>query len=127
MAGINQGSYELKTASAFKIPYPDKTFDLVYSSYMLDLIAFDDISRILAEFKRVMKQNGRLVLVNMAEGRIFSPIYNFLYRLSPKMLGGCRPLSMTADVLGSSGFKVFEKEVCVQLFIPSEVIMAESS
>ncbi len=45
-------------------------FDLLVNNYMFDLIAFDDIDAILEEFKRVLKNGGKLILVNMTEGRI---------------------------------------------------------
>jgi len=40
-------------------------FEVLYNSYMFDLIPFDNMPVILQEFRRVLKPGGRLVLVNM--------------------------------------------------------------
>jgi len=57
---------------------------------MFDLIPYDQMDAILMEFKRVLRKGGTLVLVNMTKGEKFgSGIYDFIYRISPKLMGGC--------------------------------------
>lgn len=53
---------ELKTGDAYDLEYPDNSFDVVLNNYMFDLIPNKDFSRILSEFKRVLRNGGRLVL-----------------------------------------------------------------
>lgn len=125
LSRLKSEKYELKIASAFEIPYPYSTFDLIMNNYMFDLIPFSEMSKILYEFKRVLKKNGRLVLVNMTEGKtMLSRIYDRLYQLSPKTLGGCRGVKMQ-KILESAGFRVITHEYIQQMLFPSEIILAE--
>ena len=115
---------ELKVGSAFEIPYPDHTFDLLFNGYMFDLMPFEVMPKILAEFKRVLKPTARLVLMNMTIGERFgSQIYQRLYNISPAIMGGCRGVRMT-ESLENAGFRVNTREYHQQLLFPSEVILA---
>ncbi len=79
---------ELKQASAFEIPYPDATFDLVINGYMFDLMPVDAMPKLLSEFHRVLKPEGRLALINMTEGeRPGSRIYQWVYQRAPALMG----------------------------------------
>jgi ubiquinone/menaquinone biosynthesis C-methylase UbiE len=116
---------ELKEGSAFEIPYPDQTFDLLFNGYMFDLMSFEAMPKILAEFKRVLKPSGRLVLINMTIGERFgSQIYDWVYTLSPAVVGGCRGVRLTGP-LESAGFGVITREYHQQFLFPSEVILAK--
>ena len=80
---------------------------------------------ILNEFKRVLKKGGKVVLVNMTAGEKFaSGIYGFLYRLSPKLMGGCRGIRLS-EKLKEHGFCVKLREYHQQCLFPSEVILAQ--
>ena len=117
--------FELKVGSAFEIPYPDQTFDLLFNGYMFDLMPFEVMPKILAEFKRALRPNGRLVLMNMTIGERFgSHIYQRLYNLSPSIMGGCRGVRMI-EPLENIGFRVITREYHQQLLFPSEVILAK--
>jgi ubiquinone/menaquinone biosynthesis C-methylase UbiE len=115
---------ELKVGSAFEIPYPDRTFDLLTNGYMFDLMPFDLMPKILAEFKRVLKPTGRLVLTNMTIGERFgSQVYEEIYKIAPAVMGGCRGVRL-AEPLQRAGFQVITREYHQQLLFPSEVILA---
>lgn len=92
---------------------------------MFDLISFDEMDIVLKEFKRVLKKEGKLVLVNMTVGEKFgSGIYDLMYRVSPKMMGGCRGIRLS-EKLSQHGFRVKLREYYQQLLFPSEVILAQ--
>ena len=62
------------------------------------------------EFKRVLKKDGKLSLVNMTEGVCFgNKLYDFVYNISPKTMGGCRGVKLT-EKLQQHGFKVEVRE-----------------
>ena len=64
------------------------------------------------------------MLVNMTEGERFgSRLYDAVYRLSPKTMGGCRGVRLS-DKLKQHGFRVETREYYQQLLFPSEVILA---
>ncbi len=91
---------------------------------MFDLIPFADTDRVLGEFKRVLKKGGKLILVNMTEGESFgSNVYNWIYRLSPKTMGGCRGVKLSAPLI-KHGFRIEIREYFQQMLFPSEVIRA---
>jgi len=91
---------------------------------MFDLIPYGEMDKILMEFMRVLKTGGKLILVNMTEGETpGSKLYDFIYRLSPKTMGGCRGVRLT-DKLEQHGFTVEVREYYQQLLFPSEVILA---
>jgi ubiquinone/menaquinone biosynthesis C-methylase UbiE len=91
---------------------------------MFDLIPFADFRRVLAEFHRVLKPGGKLVLVNMTKAeKCFGRIYEQIYKLSPRTMGGCRGVQMSS-ILAENGFTVEAREYHQQLLFPSEVIIA---
>jgi demethylmenaquinone methyltransferase / 2-methoxy-6-polyprenyl-1,4-benzoquinol methylase len=121
---LSQANYELGLGNAFHLPAEDQKFDLLMNNYMFDLIPFDEMDDILAEFKRVLKNGGKLVLVNMTKGERFgSGLYDLVFRLSPKSMGGCRGIRLSERLM-DHGFKVETREYHQQLLFPSEVIVA---
>ncbi len=124
LSTLGHTNYSLRTGTAFDLPFEDESMDALVNNYMFDLIAFEDMGRILQEFKRVLKKGGKLILVNMTEGeRWGSRIYDWAYNLSPRLMGGCRGVKLSAT-LQEHGFRVDVREYYQQLLFPSEVIRA---
>lgn len=124
LKALGQANYSLRVGTAFALPLEDESVDILVNNYMFDLIAFEDMERVLAEFKRVLRKGGKLILVNMTEGeRWGSQIYDRVYSLSPKLMGGCRGVKLSGK-LQEYGFKVDVREYYQQLLFPSEVIRA---
>jgi demethylmenaquinone methyltransferase/2-methoxy-6-polyprenyl-1,4-benzoquinol methylase len=95
--------FELKQADSRRLPFDDNVFDLVYNAYMLDLIPARDMSGILAEFRRVLRPGGRLVLLNMSKPAEAPTSREWLYQRLPAplvlyLMGGCRPVLMEGPV-----------------------------
>ena len=121
---LSGANYSLDLGSAFDLKAEDESIDLLMNNYMFDLMPFEDMDNILLEFKRVLKKDGKLVLVNMTKGERFgSRIYDALYRFSPKTMGGCRGVKLSKK-LQQHGFKVEQREYVQQILFPSEVILA---
>ncbi len=121
---VENATYLLETGNAFKLNVESNSIDIIMNNYMFDLIAFKDMPIILNEFKRVLKHDGRLILVNMTQGESrLSRVYELIYRLSPTLMGGCRGVMLTDD-LTASGFNVETREYIQQMLFPSEVILA---
>jgi len=116
--------YRLRIGDAYDLPYPDDSFDVVVNHYMFDLLPQRDFVTVLAEFRRVLRPGGRLALVNMTHGKHwYNSIWNLLYRMSPALLGGCRPVSLL-PALRQCGFRETTREHVSQFSFPSEVIFA---
>ena len=125
LRGLKGANYELKTGSALRLEEQDGSFDLLMNNYMFDLMAFEEMDTVLHEFKRVLRKGGKLVLVNMTDGEKFgTDIYTWIYRISPKLMGGCRGIQLS-EKLKVHGFNVKLREYYQQLLFPSEVILAE--
>ncbi len=121
---LRVANYELKTGSALRLEEQDASFDLLMNNYMFDLMTFEEMDTVLQEFKRVLRTGGKLVLVNMTVGEKFgTDIYTWIYRISPKLMGGCRGVQLS-EKLKVHGFNVKLREYYQQLLFPSEVILA---
>jgi demethylmenaquinone methyltransferase/2-methoxy-6-polyprenyl-1,4-benzoquinol methylase len=117
---------ELHQADARDLPFADGSFDVVINSYMLDLIPLADIPVVLGEFRRILADDGRLVMVNMSRGRRLTR-WEKLYRATPPRLvpylfGGCRPV-LVEQPARDAGFRHVEREFITGA-IPSEVVVA---
>lgn len=118
------GRIEVQQGSCLDIPFPDGTFDLLLNGYMFDLMPFERMPQILAEFRRVLKPGGRMVLVNMTIGeKPGSHFFQWLYERSPRLMGGCRGVQL-AEPVTKAGFEIVCREYQQQLLFPSEVILA---
>ena len=119
---------DLQEADARQLPFPDEAFDVLYNSYMLDLIPLGEMPVVLGEFHRVLKPNGRLVLVNLSKQSAENLTWlERLYQVLPKalvpyLMGGCRPVLMEQPVT-AAGFVDVNREY-VSHIIPSEVVVA---
>jgi demethylmenaquinone methyltransferase/2-methoxy-6-polyprenyl-1,4-benzoquinol methylase len=116
---------------AHKLPFRDACFDGLLCTYLLDLVPTADFPEVLGEFRRVLRPGGRAVLVTLTEGvspssRVVVALWKTLYRLSPLVCGGCRPLRI-ADLVRDAGFADVRCEIVVQLAVPSEVVVAVRS
>lgn len=118
------GEHRLRVGDAHALDFADGTFDLVVNNYMFDLLPEADFAPVLAEFRRVLKPGGRLVLVNMAHGEsLRTRLWEWVYRASPALLGGCRGVSL-APHLAAAGFGDVTRRFVSELGFPSEILTA---
>lgn len=122
------GRVNLQLGDARKLPYMNKLFNVVFNSYMLDLIDTPEIPKVLKEFKRVLKPGGRLILVNLSKGKSWytnMKFYEWIYSKCPSLLGGCRPV-LIKSFLEELGFQSVEREfLLVGRIIPSEIVWGD--
>ncbi len=117
-------NYSLSIGSAFNLKVKDASIDMLVNNYMFDLIPFNQMDSVIDEFNRVLKQNGKLLLINMTKSERFgASLYENLYSLSPRLMGGCRGVQLT-DLLTQHGFRIEVREYIQQMLFPSEVIFA---
>ena len=115
----------LIVGDAENTPFCDAIFDLVFSSYMLDLTDTAAMPRVLFEFQRILKPAGRLLLVGLSKGSKWydnMKLYEWLYRRSPSLLGGCRPV-LLAPYLQELGFNsVYREYLRAGHLMPTEIV-----
>jgi ubiquinone/menaquinone biosynthesis C-methylase UbiE len=114
--------YHLEIGDAYYLPFPDRTFDLVLNSYMFDLLPESDFVTVLQEFRRVLKPGGRLVQINLATGpEWYNRIWEWLYRIHPALMGGCRGVAMEPS-FRAAGFTEVRRTYVSCLTYPSEIL-----
>jgi len=105
-----QAKVDLCVGDARRLPYPDQTFDAVYTSFTLELFPLDDIPGVLAEAKRVLKPGGRLGVVSMAtvkdgqRASFLEKSYVWMHRHFPHFVD-CQPID-TEGVVAQAGFQI---------------------
>ena len=117
-------NWELRVGDAYALDLPDGSFDSIVNCYMFDLVPDADFARVLGEFYRVLKPGGRLVLATLAPTK--RPMYRlwaFLYRLNPKLVGGCRGVHIS-DAVQRAGFEIKSSEKVTQLMMVTEILGA---
>ncbi len=118
------GTHHLALGDARHLDFDDDSFDLLLNNYMFDLLPEDAFAPVLREFRRVLRPSGRMVLVNMAlSDALSSRIWESLYRIDARLLGGCRGVSLARTVV-DAGFVVEHEERLSQLGLPSEILLA---
>jgi ubiquinone/menaquinone biosynthesis C-methylase UbiE len=115
-------------ADARLLPYRSHSFDRIFAAYVLDLLPQIDLEDLLVGFQRVLKSSGIMVIITLTEGvdrssRALVAAWKGLFALNPALCGGCRPLQL-AEIVKRIGFEQVEREVIVQMAVPSEVVRA---
>ncbi len=117
-----------KSDGAPKIDSPDGAFDRFICSYVLDLLPDDEIGTMLREAHRVLAPGGLVGLVSMTNGptvtsRLVSTLWSKLHRISPWLVGGCRPVEIICFV-ASSEWKIDHRNIVTPFGVPSEIVVA---
>lgn len=119
-------NWSLAAADAYALPFQDDAFDLIINNYMFDLLPEQDFTGVLAEFRRVLKPSGRIVIVAMALGRSwYGRLWERVLRRAPGLLAGCRPVSLEEDV-AEAGFHMVRVGYISQLTFPSQIVYGEN-
>ena len=102
--------------SILKMPFDENSYDGIYNLGVMEHFTLEDIEKILAEFYRVLKKDGRIILfwpmayapyeifLNIVEG-----IYNFItkknYHLYPDEISRLKTRKHGPDILKKNHFK----------------------
>jgi len=117
-------NYTLQRADCRALPYEDNTFDLLINQYMFDIMPTVDYGKIVTEFRRVLKPNGRLVIVNTTlPERPVDRTLEWIFSVYPKSFSQCRGI-LVRPYLEKFRFRVIRREYVVNLSFPSEVILS---
>ena len=110
------------------LPFRSEAFDVIYSSYLLDLLVLKYLPKVSGEFKRVLQPGGRIVLVNLSreDSEKLTWMERFYSWLPPAwvpyLLGSCRPVFME-PLVEAQGFVEIKREFMSQL-TRSEIVTA---
>ena len=122
IAKIEHGNYVLHLCDCRHLPFEDGAFDILMNQYMLDILPVEDFNPILVEFKRVLKDGGRIILVNTTHGESWmNQIYEQIYKLRPPIVAGSRGVR-SQPFLEEVGFTEIRREFISQFGFPSEAV-----
>ncbi|MDC8000771.1 methyltransferase domain-containing protein [Aequorivita todarodis] len=118
------GNFELKEGDLLKMDFGADTFDVVINNFMVDLMPADSFDLIAAEFHRITKPNGKVIVSTFSFGKKkINKLWFWIAKYFPGLLTGCRPVQF-GKYLVNAGFEI-EKTVQVsQNTFPSEVMRA---
>lgn len=96
-------------SDSLPLPFPTDTFEGIFSSFTLELFDTPHIPILLEECRRVLKPDGRLVIVSLSKDQplgIMGRLYERFHDYYPT-LADCRPIPVR-QVLEENGFLVRE-------------------
>ncbi len=113
-----------QAVDARQMPFRNESFDAVFCCYLLELLPTEDLLRVMSEFRRVLREHGRLTLVMIGEN---TPMFNMLYRaagkLAPAFWGRQVEMRVPAAV-EQARLRIVHDRRIRQGFYPSRVIVA---
>ncbi len=118
------------TSGETRVNAPSDGYDRFLSTYVLDLLAEDDIECLLREAHRILVGGGLLGLVSLTHGTTFSSwivemLWSAIHRMHPVLVGGCRPLHLEEFV--KDGWHIKHLRKAVRFGVPSGVLVARKT
>lgn len=124
-AGLEE-RVELKLGDATNLPYTDNFFDAIFISFVLELFDTPDMPIVLQEFKRVLKNEGRICVVAMSkEGKagVMQKMYEWSHRKFPKFID-CRPI-YACQSIEQANFKIADATKMSMMGLPVEIVLGK--
>jgi ubiquinone/menaquinone biosynthesis C-methylase UbiE len=114
-----------QAVDARQMPFRSETFDAVFCCYLFELLPYHEIPLALREFRRVLRQDGRLTLVLISRSaRIFNTVYGLLGKLAPAFWGHQVEQSFP-NLIEAADFRFLHHRIVRQNFYPSHVLVAQ--
>jgi ubiquinone/menaquinone biosynthesis C-methylase UbiE len=116
------------SSGAMRLTCSDARFDRFVATYVLDLLAFEDIRALLAEARRILVPGGLICLLSLTFGatraaRVVTRLWQAAYALAPQLVGGCRPIELR-EWLASDGWNLRYRNVVTAFGVSSEIAVA---
>jgi len=117
-------SAHCQAVDARQMPFRSETFDAVFCCYLLELLSGDDIVSTLGEFRRILRDRGRLTLVLIGQNTaLFNSIYKVLGAVAPAFWGR-QVERRVPQLIESVRFEILEDRMVRQTLYPSRVLVA---
>ena len=127
-AWSDRATVQLGEGTALLRQQPSDTYDRFLTTYVLDLMSPADIRTVISEAHRVLVPGGLLCAAGITRGccplsKMVMTVWRILHRCSPKLVGGCRPISV-ADFVSPDRWQPLHDETVSSYGIASEVLVA---
>lgn len=135
---VNGRACELLHGSIFDVPSPDETWDAIYNLGVMEHYTEEEIHRILFEFRRVLKNDGKILLFwppEFGTSVVFLKGVHFLLnrvlgrnvKLHPDEITRVRSRRHVEGLLAQAGFTTIEYYFGPRDFFTYAVIVARKS
>ena len=114
---------EFVNKDAVSLSFKNGFFDKIFMSFTLELFDTPEIPKLLSECFRVLKKNGRIVVVSLSKKNrnVIVRIYEWLHGIFPRMLD-CRPI-FVEEVLNNAEFKTISASLVSMWGLQVEIIV----
>lgn len=114
---------ELHCGDAEHLPFEPGSIDAVFASFTLELFDTPELPKVLAEWRRVLKPGGRLVVVAVSKegppGFVLKA-FEWTHKHFPNLVD-CRPIHVR-HAMEVAGFEIREA-VVDQMWVPVEIVL----
>jgi ubiquinone/menaquinone biosynthesis C-methylase UbiE len=112
-----------QAVDARQMPFRSESFDAIFCCYLLELLSTEDITKTLSEFRRVLRDRGRLALVLIGQNTaMFNAVYRVAGKVAPAFWG--RQVEQRVPELAEDmRFQILEDHTVRQTFYPSRVLV----
>jgi len=121
LARTSYRNYRLLQGDARALPLKTASYNVLFSTYMLELVPLTEIPRICAEFARVVKAGGRCVVLTYAGG--FDSLWQWAYKHWPGIFGVRKGAELT-PLLQQAGFKIETRSMVKCRGLLSQLLVA---
>ncbi len=116
-----------QTDGPIRLPLPAQSVDRVLTTYVLDLLAPDDLAAFATEARRVLRPGGLLAMASLTVAytpgaRLVQRLWNAAYRIHPSIVGGCRPIEL-APLFPSGDWMTVFADRTTRIAMPSQVLV----
>lgn len=114
---------QLHCGDAEKLPFPSDSIEAMFASFTLELFDTPELPKVLAEWQRVLKPGGRLVVVAVTkEGPpgIVLKAFEWTHKHFPNLVD-CRPIYVRR-ALQAAGFEIREAKID-HMWVPVEIVL----
>lgn len=118
----------LEQGDAAYLPFSTESFHAIFISFALELFDTSEIAAVLLECHRVLKTNGKIVVVAMArdeQENLAQRIYEWFHRLFPAYVD-CRPIFVQSS-LTLSGFQIEDVTRKWMWGLPVDICLAQKT
>ncbi len=119
-------SIELSQCSALALPYPEKMFDAIFMSFVLETFSERDADVVLQECRRVLKPSGRICILSLSktvEQNSIARLYEWVHTQFPSIID-CKPIFLE-DILTHNSFTMITKSNNFLFGLPIETVLCK--